>query len=105
MADKDVCDYPHSDSTWPFSPEQVAEHFTGVDDYDVDRMTHPERHAPLQLRSLPRCWGKEHCTVGARRRDAAGHDVSVKSTKPKETVGAGVRSSDLGATLTRYSGR
>ena len=35
------CDYPHSDSTWPFSPEQVAEHFVGdVSDHDIDRITH-----------------------------------------------------------------
>ena len=26
------CDYPHSDSTWPISPEVVSENFVGVSD-------------------------------------------------------------------------
>ena len=34
------CDYPHSDSTWPFAPEELATHLDGVSDHDVDRMTH-----------------------------------------------------------------
>ena len=49
------CDYPHSDSTWPFAPEQVWEHFDGdISDHDIDRMTHAQRDAPLLLRSVRR---------------------------------------------------
>ena len=46
------CDYPHSDSTWPFSPEQVAEHFDdSVSDHDIDRITH--LNAMRHFRSTP----------------------------------------------------
>ena len=41
------CDYPHSDSTWPFSPEELAGHLEGVNDHDVDRMSHPTPCATL----------------------------------------------------------
>jgi hypothetical protein len=34
------CDYPHSDSTWPRSPELLAESLGGVSDDDVNRITH-----------------------------------------------------------------
>jgi predicted TIM-barrel fold metal-dependent hydrolase len=34
------CDYPHSDSSWPNSPESVAKQFEGVPDDEVNKMTH-----------------------------------------------------------------
>ena len=35
------CDYPHSDSTWPTSPETAdAESLVGVPDDEIDKMTH-----------------------------------------------------------------
>ncbi|MDQ1467864.1 MAG: hypothetical protein QOH10_2279, partial [Actinomycetota bacterium] len=34
------CDYPHSDSTWPQSPEFVTKHMAGVPDDEIDKMTH-----------------------------------------------------------------
>ena len=32
------CDYPHSDSTWPFAPEELATNLDGVSDHDIDRV-------------------------------------------------------------------
>ncbi len=60
------CDYPHSASTWPDSPESLAEHFVGVPDEEIDKMTY--RNAMERFRfdpfvRLPR----EECTVGALR--------------------------------------
>jgi predicted TIM-barrel fold metal-dependent hydrolase len=73
------CDYPHSDSTWPESPELLARTLVGVPDDEVDKMTHlnamrifqydPFAHRP-----------REQCTVGALRAEAAGVDVSLKSS-------------------------
>lgn len=73
-------DYPHSDSMWPNAPEELQKVFTqhDVPDADIDKMTHlnamrwynfdPFAHLP-----------REQATVGALRRAAAGHDVSVQS--------------------------
>jgi predicted TIM-barrel fold metal-dependent hydrolase len=72
------CDYPHSDSTWPTSPEFVMKQMEGVPDDEIDKITHenamrlfhfdPYAHIP-----------KEQCTVGALRKQAEGWDVSVKA--------------------------
>ncbi|MCB1003059.1 MAG: hypothetical protein KDB35_02630, partial [Acidimicrobiales bacterium] len=73
------CDYPHSDSTWPRSPELLAATLEGIPDDEVDAMTHgnairefhydPFAHRP-----------RERCTVGALRAEAAGVDVSERSS-------------------------
>ncbi|MFE2965205.1 amidohydrolase family protein [Streptomyces sp. NPDC059340] len=74
------CDYPHSDSMWPQAPEElmgVMERFD-VPDPDIAKMTHenamrwysfdPFTHVP-----------REQATVGALRKRAEGHDVSIQS--------------------------
>ncbi len=73
-------DYPHSDSLWPNAPEELAGVFNAnsVSDEHARKMTHenamrwysfdPFAHVP-----------KEDATVGALRRKAAGHDVSIMS--------------------------
>ncbi|MFB8137107.1 amidohydrolase family protein [Streptomyces mirabilis] len=74
------CDYPHSDSMWPKAPEElmgVMERFD-VSDPDINKMTHenamrwysfdPFTHVP-----------REQATVGALRKRAEGHDVSIRS--------------------------
>jgi hypothetical protein len=45
--------------------------------------------------------GRENCTVGALREKAAGHDVSVRSTRPKAKATGVVKSSDLGKAVSR----
>ncbi|MFO7281877.1 MAG: amidohydrolase family protein [Thermoanaerobacterales bacterium] len=72
------CDYPHSDSSWPGAPEELAAVMADVPDDEVNAITHenalrwysfdPFAHRP-----------KERCTVGALRAEVAGHDVSVRS--------------------------
>jgi len=72
------CDYPHSDSTWPAAPEELAAVTGGVDDSDIAKITwenasrwysfDPFAHRP-----------RERCSVAALRGEAAGHDVSVRS--------------------------
>jgi predicted TIM-barrel fold metal-dependent hydrolase len=84
-------DYPHSDSTWPDAPEQLADTLNaeGVPADEAAKLTHenamrwysfdPFAHVP-----------REEATVKALRRRAAGHDVSIRprSTRPK-AAGAG----------------
>jgi predicted TIM-barrel fold metal-dependent hydrolase len=75
-------DYPHSDSTWPASPERVMRSFedSGVPDSEIDAMTHG--NAMRHYRFDPfRGGSREACTVGAlrARAAAAGVDTSVRA--------------------------
>jgi predicted TIM-barrel fold metal-dependent hydrolase len=60
------CDYPHSDSSWPNSPESVTKQLAGMDDAVVNKFTHENamrvyRYDPFA--TIPR----EDATVGALR--------------------------------------
>jgi len=72
------CDYPHSDSSWPTAPEELAAVSDGVPDAELNKITYenamkwysfdPFAHRP-----------KEQSTVRALRAEVAGHDVSIKA--------------------------
>jgi predicted TIM-barrel fold metal-dependent hydrolase len=76
-------DYPHSDSLWPGAPEQLHQVVAdaAVPDDEIDKITHlnamtwfsfdPFAHVP-----------REMATVGALRRDAGDHDVSIHARSP-----------------------
>jgi predicted TIM-barrel fold metal-dependent hydrolase len=95
------CDYPHSDSTWPFSPEQIWEHFTaiegGVSDDDIDRITHRNAMRAFSFDPFSQHGGRDACTVGALRRRAAGHDVAIRSTNASKVGAHATLAADLGA--------
>ena len=60
------CDYPHSDSTWPTSPEALEKQFEGVPVDEVDKMSWQNaarvyQFDPFQHRT------QEQCTVAALR--------------------------------------
>jgi predicted TIM-barrel fold metal-dependent hydrolase len=77
------CDYPHSDSTWPFSPELLLEELEEADctDEEIDKISwentakffnwDPFKHTP-----------REQATVGALR--ALSKDVDVSETSKAE---------------------
>jgi predicted TIM-barrel fold metal-dependent hydrolase len=72
------CDYPHSDSSWPEAPEELARAAAGVPDQELARITYENAcrwysFDPFALRAL------ERCTVGALRDEAKGHDVAIHS--------------------------
>ena len=72
------CDYPHSDSTWPNSPEQLMKSLAICTDEEIDKITHRNAMAAFSydpFRHVP----KEQATVGALRAAVAGHDVSIVS--------------------------
>ncbi|MDV2477493.1 amidohydrolase [Rhodococcus zopfii] len=74
------CDYPHSDSTWPNSPEMLMTELTASNctDAEIDKITHenvarffdwdPFKHIP-----------REQATVGALRAKATDVDTSETS--------------------------
>jgi predicted TIM-barrel fold metal-dependent hydrolase len=72
------CDYPHSDSTWPNSPELLGKALHGISDDEIAKITHRNamrvfQFDPFAVRS------RSNCTVGALRAEAADVDVSIRS--------------------------
>ena len=89
------CDYPHSDSTWPFSPETIFEHFDGVSDGDIDRITHRNAMRHFSYDPFSVLGGREKCTVGALRASAVGHDVAIRSTNASKVGAHATLATDL----------
>jgi hypothetical protein len=74
------CDYPHSDSTWPHSPEAAMKYLADVADEEIDKITHLNamRHFhydPFVVRP------REKCTVAALRAEASTVDTSTVSRR------------------------
>jgi len=72
------CDYPHSDSTWPNSPELLGKTLHGIPDDEIDKITHLNamrvfQFDPFSIRA------RDKCRVGALRAEAADVDVSIRS--------------------------
>jgi len=72
------CDYPHSDSTWPYPAEELLKACAGVPDDELNKITYENAMRwysfdPFAHRS------KADSTVGALRAAAAGHDITIKS--------------------------
>ena len=73
------CDYPHSDSSWPVSPETLGAYLGGVPDDEVAKITHenalrlfssdPFAHVP-----------RDQATVGALRARALDVDLGYRSS-------------------------
>lgn len=91
------CDYPHSDSTWPFSPEQVWEHLEplSISDDDIDRITHRNAMRHFSFDPFSVHGGRNACTVGALRARAKGHDVAIRSTNASKVGQHATRAVDL----------
>ena len=82
------CDYPHGDSSWPNSPEDVAKHSDGLSPDELAKITHLNamkhfRYDPFSV--IPR----EEATVGALRRRAQGWDVSPQPTAHRRSASKG----------------
>src|SRR6266576_789172 len=84
------CDYPHSDSSWPQSPEAFWKQMQAADvnDAEIDKISHANamrlyKYDPFSV------LGKENCNVGALRAHAEGWDVSI--------VARGIKASGTGA--------
>jgi predicted TIM-barrel fold metal-dependent hydrolase len=69
------CDYPHSDTTWPHSPEVVMKYLSEVPDKDVNKITHLNALRAFQYDPFAHIPPAE-ATVGALRRRAQGWDIS-----------------------------
>ena len=70
-------DYPHSDSSWPNSPEHLEALFADLDDATINKITHENamRHFqfdPFAIRP------REQCTASALRAEAADVDTVTR---------------------------
>ena len=82
------CDYPHSDSLWPQSPEHLMRNLEGIPDDDINKITHrnamriysfdPFKHIP-----------REQCTVGALRAQATHVDTQPRSASGERPLASG----------------
>lgn len=94
------CDYPHSDSSWPAAPEELATVAAGVSDEDLARIGYQNAMRwysfdPFQHRAV------EQCTVGALRAEAGDHDVEIRPfDKGRFTKQIGIDLGDLQAKAT-----
>jgi predicted TIM-barrel fold metal-dependent hydrolase len=74
------CDYPHSDSSWPHAPEELAEVAVdqGANAEEINKITHQNAMRWYSFDPFAQR-GREQSTVRALRAEAAGHDVSTRS--------------------------
>jgi predicted TIM-barrel fold metal-dependent hydrolase len=74
------CDYPHSDSTWPRSPETLSISFesAGMSDTEIEKITHGNAIRWFGYDPFARI-PRNNATVGALRSLATDVDVSVRS--------------------------
>jgi predicted TIM-barrel fold metal-dependent hydrolase len=83
------CDYPHSDTVWPYSPEYLWESVKDIPREEIDKITHLNtmrefRWDPLSI------LGRENCTVGALRAKATHVDTRPLSKAGLKPAGDGV---------------
>ena len=72
------CDYPHSDSTWPYAPEMAMKYLAGLPDADINKITHENAMRNFSydpFAHIPR----EQATVGALRAQATDVDTTPVS--------------------------
>jgi predicted TIM-barrel fold metal-dependent hydrolase len=73
-------DYPHSDSMWPGAPEELGRVFAenDVPDDHINKITHENAMRWYSFDPFTHV-KQDEATVGALRKQAEGHDVSVMS--------------------------
>jgi predicted TIM-barrel fold metal-dependent hydrolase len=78
-------DYPHSDSMWPGAPEQLWEVLTenDVPDVEINKMTFENAMKWYHFDPFTHIT-REQATVGALRKAAEGHDVTIQALSKHE---------------------
>jgi hypothetical protein len=89
-------DYPHSDSNWPFAPEDVLETMGHLPDRLINKITHENAMKAYSFDPFAHI-PKDHATAGYLRGQAA--DVDVVTRVGRE---ASQRDLDAWARMTRF---
>ena len=81
-------DYPHSDSMWPGAPEQLHDVLTehNVPDDEINKMTYENAMRWYSFDPFSHIT-REQATVGALRKAAEGHDVSIRALSQHKKEG------------------
>jgi hypothetical protein len=79
-------DYPHSDSMWPGAPEELSAVFDTYDvtDDEINKITHENAMRLYQFDPFAHV-PRDQATVGALRKSAEGHDVSIRALSHERT--------------------
>lgn len=83
------CDYPHSDTVWPNTPEYLWASVNAMDQKLIDKITHQNAMRLMNYHPFEALGGREKCTVGALRELGKHVDVS-----PREGLG-GLRTDSM----------
>ena len=90
------CDYPHSDSTWPQSPEMLSRSRRPASPTTTStRSRHLNAMRHFNYDPFSVLGGKENCTVGALREQVAGRDVAIRSQKRQGDQKGSVNAAEL----------
>ena len=89
------CDYPHSDSNWPHSPEIFAASSVGMTDVEINKVTHLNAMREFHFDPFTVLGGRQNCTVGALRKSVEGHDISIRSQRREGAPITRTSASDL----------
>ncbi|GAA1871914.1 amidohydrolase family protein [Pseudonocardia ailaonensis] len=81
------CDYPHSDSTWPDSPEMLWKQIGHIPDEDIDKITHENAMKAFRFDPYP-VRPKEKCTVRALRAEATDVDTGYHYVTKRQSLAA-----------------
>lgn len=73
------CDYPHSDTVWPESPERLHETLSGLSLENINKVSHENCLRIMKFDAFGLMGGRDKCTVGALRKLAEHVDTSPKS--------------------------
>lgn len=96
------CDYPHSDTTWPNSPEILASQLDGIPDDEINKITHENTCRFFQFDPFAHR-AREAATTASLRAESPDVDTRARSvregTPPSEEADRPVTSGDVVAQL------
>ena len=84
------CDYPHSDCTWPYSPESAWDSVSHLTDEQINKVTHLNTMREYSYDPFS-IFERAECTVGALRRKAAHVIIEPRSLGGAKPEGQGER--------------
>jgi hypothetical protein len=88
-------DYPHSDSSWPDAPEQLAAELEGCSDAEIEAITWQNAAREFHYDGVERL-GREACTVRALRSGLDDVDLSAPKVAAGRAPKAGAKALTYG---------
>ncbi|HME15537.1 MAG TPA: amidohydrolase family protein [Mycobacterium sp.] len=98
-------DYPHSDSMWPGAPEELWEVLSAnnVPDDEINKMAYQNAMRWYSFDPFSHIT-QQQATVGALRKSAEGHDVSIRALSHHKEARSGSSFADFAASAKELTG-